>query len=320
MKKAKLFGLATVALTSTLVLAACGGNKSNDSEKKDAAKDNKSVAMVTDVGGVDDRSFNQSAWEGLQAWGKENGLKKGVGGYNYFQSDKESAYATNLNSAVQNGFKTIFGIGFKLQPEVEKAADQNKDYNFGIIDSVIEGKKNVVSATFKDNEASYLAGAAAAATTKTNKVGFIGGEEGVARAARDDGDFAPLHGFDGLPFAVMFADGKHVDGREYPRLLTYLFESRTQSQAVDDRGEHAHLVALDPVDSLGGSAQSTEDVSPADHDADFDAHLGNLFNLGGILVNSLFVDAILLFAHERLAAQFQKDSFVLVTHNCLVVR
>ena len=71
MKKAKLFGLATVALTSTLVLAACGSSKSNDSEKKDAAKDNKSVAIVTDVGGVDDRSFNQSAWEGLQAWGKK---------------------------------------------------------------------------------------------------------------------------------------------------------------------------------------------------------------------------------------------------------
>ncbi|WP_347906381.1 BMP family protein [Enterococcus cecorum] len=179
MKKAKLFGLATVALTSTLVLAACGSSKSNDSEKKDAAKDNKSVAIVTDVGGVDDRSFNQSAWEGLQAWGKENGLKKGVGGYNYFQSDTESAYATNLNSAVQNGFKTIFGIGFKLSPEIKKAAAQNKDNNFGIIDSVIEGEDNVVSATFKDNEAAYLAGVAAAATTKTNKVGFIGGEEGV---------------------------------------------------------------------------------------------------------------------------------------------
>ena len=72
MKKAKLFSLATVALTSTLVLAACGSSKSNDGAKKDAAKDNKSVAIVTDVGGVDDRSFNQSAWEGLQAWRKEN--------------------------------------------------------------------------------------------------------------------------------------------------------------------------------------------------------------------------------------------------------
>lgn len=177
MKKAKLFGLAAVAMTSTLVLAACG-NKSDDSSAKKDSKENHSVAMVTDVGGVDDRSFNQSAWEGLQAWGKEHDMKKGVGGYQYFQSDDESQYATNIDTAVQNGFKTIFGIGYKLAPEIEKAAKQNPDNQFGIVDSVISGVDNVVSAVFKDNEAAYLAGVAAAASTKTNKVGFVGGEEG----------------------------------------------------------------------------------------------------------------------------------------------
>ncbi|MCU6167953.1 BMP family ABC transporter substrate-binding protein, partial [Enterobacter roggenkampii] len=66
-----------------------------------------------------------------------------------------------------------------LKDAISAAADQNPDTQFGIIDDVIEGKDNVVSATFKDNEAAYLAGFAAAYTTKTNKVGFIGGEEGV---------------------------------------------------------------------------------------------------------------------------------------------
>lgn len=65
-------GLASVALLS---LAACGNRGASKSDSKDAKTDLK-VAMVTDTGGVDDKSFNQSAWEGLQAWGKENGLKK----------------------------------------------------------------------------------------------------------------------------------------------------------------------------------------------------------------------------------------------------
>ena len=181
MKKAKLFGFGTVAMASALLLAACG-NGGGKTDSTDAATDGKtdgahSVAVVTDVGGVDDRSFNQSAWEGLQAWGEEQGLVRGVGGYDYLQSDEASQYATNISNAVQNGFHTVFGVGFLLQPEIEAAAGQNTDTNFVIIDSVIEGQDNVVSATFKDHEAAYLAGVAAAHTTQTNKIGFVGGEE-----------------------------------------------------------------------------------------------------------------------------------------------
>ena len=186
MKKAKLFSLGIVAVAGLTLLGACGnGGKSGSTDstgggsadgKTDAAH---SVAIVTDIGGVDDRSFNQSAWEGLEAWGKEHNIARGVGGYDYVQSNEASEYTTNVNGAVQNGFKTIFGVGYLLKDSIEAAAAQNPDTQFGIIDDVIEGKDNVVSATFKDNEAAYLAGFAAAYTTKTNKVGFIGGEEGV---------------------------------------------------------------------------------------------------------------------------------------------
>lgn len=184
MKKAKLFGLATVALASIMLLGACGSGGSNSTDStgggSDEGKDPKhSAAIVTDIGGIDDRSFNQSAWEGLQAWGKEHKLEKGVGGFNYFQSNDASQYTTNIDNAVSNGFKTVFGVGYLLTDAISQAADQNPDTNFVIIDSVIDGKNNVASATFKDNEASYLAGYAAAYTTKTNKVGFIGGEEGA---------------------------------------------------------------------------------------------------------------------------------------------
>ncbi|KAF9404529.1 hypothetical protein HW555_014295 [Spodoptera exigua] len=183
MKKAKIFGFSLAVLGLTVALAACGGGKKDSTDStggKSAGGDaDHSVVIVTDIGGVDDRSFNQSAWEGLQAWGKEHDLKKGADGYDYIQSNDASEYVTNIDTAVSNGFKTVFGIGYLLADSISTAADANPDTQFGIIDSVIEGKDNVVSATFKDQEASYLAGIAAAYTTKTDKVGFIGGEEGA---------------------------------------------------------------------------------------------------------------------------------------------
>lgn len=188
MKKAKLFGLGAATLGIALALAACGGGGNGGGSTSDSSggsasgtkEDPKhSVCVVTDIGGIDDESFNQSAWEGLQAWGKEHKLEKGSKGYDYIQSNDASEYTTNIDQAVSQGFKTIFGIGYLLADSIGAAADQNPDTNFVIIDSVIEGKDNVASATFKDNEASYLAGYAAAYSTKTDHVGFIGGEEGV---------------------------------------------------------------------------------------------------------------------------------------------
>lgn len=172
MKKQKII-VSAIALISLFSLTACGYNRENQSGK---AKTTLKVALVPGTGGVNDRSFNQSAWEGLQDWGKENNLKKGVG-YNYYQSNSDSEYITNYNSAEQAGYKLLFGIGYSLQDATTIAAENNPDSNFVIIDSVITSQKNVASATFADNESAYLAGVAAAKASKTNKIGFIGGME-----------------------------------------------------------------------------------------------------------------------------------------------
>ena len=89
-------GLVAVAVVG---LAACarGGRGGSAADSKVRA------AIVTDSAGVDDKSFNQSAWEGLQAWGKANKLEKDSG-YTYFQSNSESDFATNLSSAVRPKF------------------------------------------------------------------------------------------------------------------------------------------------------------------------------------------------------------------------
>lgn len=185
MKTSSKFGAGLLVAGLALTLTACGSGKSDDKtiggqDVSDAKPDSvvHTAAIITDVGGVDDKSFNQGAWEGLEAWGKENKLEKGAKGYDYIQSNDASEYTTNIDQAVSNGFSTIFGIGYLLTDAVSAAADQNPETEFGLVDAVIEGKDNVVSITFKDNEAAYLAGIAAAHSTKTDHVGFIGGEEG----------------------------------------------------------------------------------------------------------------------------------------------
>ncbi len=166
----RIFTLGALALASVTLLVGCRGRNSESS----AAKTDLKVALVPSTGGVDDRSFNQSAWEGLQDWGKENGLSQSKG-INYFNASSVSEYTTNFNSAVSAGYGLVFGVGFDLQEATSQAAKNNPDTKFTIIDSVIKDQDNVASATFSDQEAAYLAGVAAAKTTKTNKVGFIGG-------------------------------------------------------------------------------------------------------------------------------------------------
>lgn len=160
------------AIAATLmlgtVLVGCGNGNSGSEKVKHTA------ALVTDGGSIDDKSFNQSAWEGLEAWGKENKPEKGVNGYNYAQSNSDADFTPNINKLIKAKYSTIFGIGYKLAPAIKKTAKQNPKTNFVIIDDVVSGK-NVASVTFKSEQSSFLAGVAAAETTKTNKVGFLGG-------------------------------------------------------------------------------------------------------------------------------------------------
>lgn len=143
-----------------------------------AQEDDFSTVMITDQGGVDDKSFNQSAWEGIQEWGQANGLEEGVNGYHYLQSNTDSDYITNLNNAISANFDLIFGIGFKLEAAVQQIAEQNPEQHFAMVDANVD-LPNVVSANFKDHEAAFLAGVAAAMSTETNHVGFVGGVESV---------------------------------------------------------------------------------------------------------------------------------------------
>ncbi|MFA6236330.1 MAG: BMP family ABC transporter substrate-binding protein [Bacteriovorax sp.] len=130
------------------------------------------VGMVTDVGGVNDQSFNQSAWEGLQKAKKELGVK-----VSYQESKQDADYAGNLETLYDAGNDLIWGIGFKMADIILKAAKQNPKQKYAIIDFSYGDKtpSNVTGVMFKAEEGAFLTGYIAAKMSKTNTIGFIGG-------------------------------------------------------------------------------------------------------------------------------------------------
>ena len=218
MNKKQWLGLGLVAVAA-VGLAACGNRSSR---KADSSSDVKTkAAIVTDTGGVDDKSFNQSAWEGLQDWGKEHNLSKDKG-FTYFQSTSEADYANNLQQAA-GSYNLIFGVGFALHNAVKDAAAEHTDLNYVLIDDVIKEQKNVASVTFADNESAYLAGVAAAKTTKTKQVGFVGGIESEVISRFEAGFKAGVASVDSsikvqVDYAGSFGDnakGKTIAAAQY---------------------------------------------------------------------------------------------------------
>jgi len=177
--KQRKFGFAlSLILAAGTILGACGtGTDKTEDEgatgNGEATENTFKVAMVTDTGGVDDKSFNQSSWKGIKEFGNENGLTEGQG-YTYLQSQSDADYTTNLNSLVRQDFNLIYGIGFMLQESINEIAGQQKEAQFAIVDAVVD-QPNVASILFKEQEASFLAGVAAGLATESNKIGFLGG-------------------------------------------------------------------------------------------------------------------------------------------------
>ncbi|WP_232939406.1 BMP family lipoprotein [Exiguobacterium aurantiacum] len=172
-KKKTILSALAAGLTLSTVLAACGGDD-NEGASNGEGSDFK-VAMVTDTGGVDDKSFNQSAWEGLTKFGEDNNLTENEG-FKYLQSSKQADYQPNLQQLARDNFNLIYGIGFLMGEDIQKVAEQFPDNNFAIVDMVVDAP-NVASITFKEQEGSFLVGVVAGLTTKTDKVGFVGGVE-----------------------------------------------------------------------------------------------------------------------------------------------
>ena len=130
------------------------------------------VAMVTDLGGVNDQSFNQSAWEGLKRAESELGVKVA-----YKESRQDADYAPNMETLTDAAFDLIWGVGFLMGDAIKTTARINPDQKYAIIDYSYgpETPKNVGCVVFQEEQPSFLVGYIAGKMTQTNKVGFVGG-------------------------------------------------------------------------------------------------------------------------------------------------
>lgn len=218
-------GAAAVALT----LAACGtptdeattGGSSETSATEDGSEtsaaptgeavDGFKACMVSDSGGYDDQSFNQSGKEGMDRAADELGVET-----NEIESTSDSDYGPNIDSLIADGCTYIIGVGFLLEPAIQSAAEANTDINFALIDSSLSNDDfsplelpNVKPLLFNTAEASFLAGYLAAGISESGTVGTFGGlplpsvqifmdgyADGIAKYNEDNGTEVALLGWD----------------------------------------------------------------------------------------------------------------------------
>lgn len=215
----KFAKIAALGAAAALTLAACGTPPDDTPTKTpDAGETSTSDApapeetpvdflgcMVSDFGGFDDLSFNQTSWEGLQRAKTELGIKEKDA-----ESQDAGEYATNVDAMIQEGCDLIFNVGFNLADVTLDAGKANPEQHFALIDSGLsEDLPNVKPILFNTQEAAYLAGYVAAGVTKTGTVATFGGMpfpsvtifmdgfvDGVAKYNEDKGKDVKVIGWD----------------------------------------------------------------------------------------------------------------------------
>ena len=136
-----------------------------------AEKETIKVGMVTDVGGVNDQSFNQTSWEGLLALHEEDPSIE----VNYLESKTDADYQTNINTFIDEEYDLIICVGYMLADATRQAALDNPDQLFAIIDDASIDLPNVACLMFAQEQASYLVGLVAGYVTESKTVGYVQG-------------------------------------------------------------------------------------------------------------------------------------------------
>ncbi len=151
-------------LLFTLIFSGCAGVFTRGDEAGRVR-----VGIVYDIGGKDDKSFNSAAWQGVLRAKNELGIQL---------RDVEPGDPTSiepcLRAFAERGYDLIIGVGFAQAPIIENVAKDYPNLHFAVIDSVVK-LPNVASLVFKEHEGSFLVGMIAARTTKSGKIGFVGG-------------------------------------------------------------------------------------------------------------------------------------------------
>ncbi|MFL5129485.1 MAG: BMP family protein [Microvirga sp.] len=157
-------------------------------------------AVVYDLGGKFDKSFNEGVHTGAEKFKKDTGTD-----YRDFEPQNDAQREQALRRFARDGFSPIVAVGFSQETALKKVAEEFPKTQFAIIDSVVE-KPNVQSIVFKEHEGSFLVGLLAAQASKTNKVGFVGGMD--------------------IPLIRKFACG-YVQGVKYAKKDAEVFQNMT---------------------------------------------------------------------------------------------
>ena len=157
-----------LALVMCFSLVACGGGNDDAAQADDGATKIK-IGMVTDTGGINDQSFNQSTWEGLSA------LPTDEFEIAHLVSKTDADYDTNIQTFIDDGYDLILCTGFKLAEATKKAAEANPDQKFAIIDDASIDLPNVACLMFAQEQASYLVGIVAGMASESGVVGYVQG-------------------------------------------------------------------------------------------------------------------------------------------------
>ncbi len=134
-----------------------------------AAADTVKPAVLYDLGGKFDKSFNEGVFNGATRFTKETGIK-----FRDLELQNEAQREQDLRKFAKDGFSPIMTVGFAWETALKKVAPEYPKTKFGIIDDVVD-LPNVQSIVFKEQEGSFVVGVIAAKTSKTGKVGFVGG-------------------------------------------------------------------------------------------------------------------------------------------------
>ena len=157
-------------------------------------------AIVYDMGGKFDKSFNEAAFNGAEQFKKQTGIE-----YRDFEIQNDAQREQALRRFARDGFSPVVAVGFSQASALEKVAKEFPGTKFTLIDMVVD-LPNVQSVVFKEHEGSFLVGLLAAKASKTGKVGFIGGMD--------------------IPLIRKFACG-YVQGVKYANPAAEVFQNMT---------------------------------------------------------------------------------------------
>ncbi|CUH67790.1 Purine nucleoside receptor A [Thalassovita gelatinovora] len=213
------------------------------------------ACQVTDTGGIDDNSFNQTAWKGVL----DAQEKLGVEG-RYLESQAESDYEANVNSLLGGQCDVIFTIGFLLGDATANAAKANPDQKFSIVDFAYDPTiPNVLGQVYATDQAAFLAGYLSAGMSKTGIVGTFGGINIPPVTIFMDGFSAGVDYYNEQKGTTVQVLGWNAESRE--GLFTNNFDSlddgRAFAQNLYDEGADIVLPVAGPV-GLGSAALADE--------------------------------------------------------------